>query len=94
MSEKLSERAFKSWQAYRLKVDENTKLRIKTLTEQASHLFVAHRQVCEEIERLLTKHSKKEIFDVMYQPSDGMVAAVDNGFLASDNIPIEQFLEE
>lgn len=94
MSEKLSERAFKGWRAYKNNVDEKTKLRIKTLSEQASHLFRVHRQVCEEIERLLLDISDKPIVDVVYQPSDGIVAVVDNCYLVPDNIPIEQFLEE
>lgn len=93
MSKKLSEYTCKGWQAYKLKVDEKTKLRIKTLSEQASHLFRVHRQVCEEIERLLLDVSDKPIVDVVYQPSDGMVVAVGNGFLAPDNIPIEEFLK-
>ena len=93
MNDKLSENAWKGWQAYRLKADEATKLRIKALSERARHLFHAHREACEEIARLLAKRSKKEILDVMYNPSDGMVAAVDNGFTVPDNIPIERFLE-
>lgn len=93
MMDKLSENAWKGWQAYRLKADEATKLKIKALSERAQHLFHAHREACEEIARLLAKHSKKEVLKVMYSPSDGMVAAVDNGFLVLDNIPIGQFLE-
>lgn len=93
MNDKLSENTWKDWQVYRLKVDEMTKLKIRALSERALRLFHAYREACKEIEQLLAKHLKKETLDGMCQPSDGMVAVVDNGFLASSNIPIEQFLE-
>ena len=64
---------------------------------RAEELFHEHSEVCEKIESIIGEASKVEILDVLYQPGDGLVIAVDSSLQefgsAPDNIPIKEFLE-
>ena len=63
----------------------------------AEELFYKCSEVCEKIEDLLEEDSKVEILEVLYQPGDRLVVAVDSSLQkfgsAPDNIPIKEFLE-
>ena len=70
------------------------KQEIEDLANEAVLVWNNYRSICEEIGRKLTVISDEPIFDVMYQPSDGIVAVVESPERnVPDNIPIGQFLE-
>lgn len=64
---------------------------------RAEELFHEHSETCEKIEAIIGEASKVEILDVLYQPGDGIVIAVDfpsqEPGSAPENLPIEDFLE-
>ena len=70
------------------------KLEIEDLANEAVLVWNHYRSLCEEIGGKLAAVSDEPIFDVMYQPGDGIVVGVESpGYVVPDNIPIEQFLE-
>ena len=70
------------------------KREIEDLANEAVLVWNHYRSICEEIGRKLVAVSDEPIFDVMYQPGDGIVVGVETpGYVVPDNIPIEQFLE-
>lgn len=73
---------------------KEVKSKIISLSEKATRLFISFENTCHEIELLLDKETKEEIFDVLYQKSDGLVVCVDRGGIVVDNIPIEDYLKE
>ena len=70
------------------------KQEIEDLANEAVLVWNHYRTLCEEIGRKLMAISDEPIFDVMYQPGDGIVVGVESPeYDVPDNIPIEQFLE-
>ena len=70
------------------------KQEIEDLANEAVLVWNHYRSLCEEIGRKLVAVSDEPIFDVMYQPGDGIVVGVESPeYDVPDNIPIEQFLE-
>lgn len=70
------------------------KREVEDLANEAVLAWNHCRSLCEEIGRKLAAISDEPIFDVMYQPGDGIVAAVESPERdVPDNIPIEEFLK-
>lgn len=70
------------------------KREIEDLANEAVLVWNHYRSLCGEIGRKLTTISDEPIFDVMYQPGDGIVVGVESPeYEAPLNIPIMQFLE-
>lgn len=72
--------------------------KINELKCKASKQFLDYQNTCHEIEAILSRHSDKEILEVLYQMSDGLVVAVPSTTtwggiaLAPDNFPIDEFI--
>lgn len=71
-----------------------SKDKILELSDKAVNQFFEHRNTCQLIEKELEKISTVEIYEVLYQMSDGLVVSIpyrgnDN---CPDNIPIKDFL--
>lgn len=71
------------------------KREIEDLANEAFLVWNHYRSLCGEIGGKLAAVSNEPIFDVMYQPGDGIVAVVESPeYEVPLNIPIERFLKE
>ncbi len=70
------------------------KLVVQSLANSATDYFYKYRNCCEAIEKVLIEHSNEDIEEVLYQISDGIVVCVNRNEQVSDNIPIEDYLQE
>ena len=75
---------------------DEQKLEILSLANKAEEVFNSYRMICENIHKLIEVYKGENVNDVLYQPSDGIVVAVEpkEEIWIDDEIPIRDFIEE
>ena len=69
---------------------------ILELANKAEEVFNSYRIICENIHKLIKKYKGEDVNDILYQPSNGMVVAVESKeeIWIDDEIPIKDFIKE
>ena len=75
---------------------DGQKLEILSLVNKAEEVFNSYRIICENIHNLIKEYKGEDVNDVLYQPSDGIVVAVESKeeIWIDDEIPIRDFIKE
>ena len=75
---------------------DGQKLEILSLVNKAEEVFNSYRIICENIHKLIKEYKGEDVNDVLYQPSDGIVVAIEpkEEIWIDDEIPIKDFIEE
>ena len=69
---------------------------ILELANKAEEAFNSYRIICENIHKLIKKYKGEDVNDVLYQPNDGIIVAVESKeeIWIDDKIPIRDFIKE
>lgn len=75
---------------------DGQKLEILSLVNKAEEVFNSYRIICKNIHKLIEVYKGEDVNDVLYQPSNGIVVAVESKeqIWIDDEIPIRDFIEE
>lgn len=75
---------------------DGQRLEILSLANKAEEVFNSYRMICENIHRMIEAYKGEDVNDVLYQPSDGIVVAIESKeeIWIDDEIPIEKFIKE
>ena len=75
---------------------DGQRLEILSLANKAEEVFNSYRMICENIHRMIEAYKGEDVNDVLYQPSDGIVVAIESKeeIWIDDEIPIENFIKE